>query len=100
MAKVFRWFLGDFRGDVTCTFNSGAINHQSVVLVTASEGDRGDSTASPKRFVGSAHIRVENIAPFDGGVVFRVIIDWENPLPVWTDIFVADEFPQGFFRSN
>jgi hypothetical protein len=63
MAKVFRWFVGNFRGDVTCTFNSGAINHQSVVLVAASEGDRGDSSASPNRHVGSAHIRVENIAP-------------------------------------
>jgi hypothetical protein len=100
MAQVFRWFLGRFRGRVTCTFSHEAINHQSVVLVAASEGDRGDSSASPQRKVGSASIRVENIAPFDRMVVFRVFIEWDDPLPVWADIFVADEFPQGFFRSR
>jgi hypothetical protein len=98
MAQVFRWFLGQFNGVVDCTFSSGGINHQSVVLVAASEGDAGDSTASPQRFVGSATIQVDNIAPFDGGVTFRVNVLWDSPLSVWTDIVVMDEFPQGFAR--
>jgi hypothetical protein len=96
MAQVRRIYWGRKRGRMAFTFNSGAINHQSVVIVTASEGDEGNSTASPKRFVGNATIRVANIAPFDGGVVFVVEIDWPNPIPIWTDIYIASEFPQGF----
>jgi hypothetical protein len=49
--------------------------------------------------LGSAPIGIENIAPFDGGVVFRMYIFWDDPLPVWTDILIADEFPQGFIRA-
>jgi len=98
MAQVRRIFWGRQRGRVTCTFNSRAINHQSVVIVTASEGDEGNSSASPQRFVGSAPIGIENIAPFEGGVRFRMYIFWDDPLPVWTDIFIADEFPTGFIR--
>jgi hypothetical protein len=96
MAQVQRWFLGEFNGNSKCTFNWAAIQHGSVVLISVSQGDQGDSTASPARFVGDASIRVENISPIDKAVVFRVIVDWFEPLALWTDIFVADELPQGF----
>jgi hypothetical protein len=51
---------------------------------------------------------VENISPRrpsrdgtgDPGVHFRIVVDWFEPLPVWVDIFVADELPQGLLRSN
>jgi hypothetical protein len=99
MAEVRRIYWGRWRGRVSFTFNSGAINHQSVVIVTASEGDEGNSTASPQRFVGAADIRVANVAPFDGGVVFVVEIDWDQPISIWTDIYIASEFPQGFIRA-
>jgi hypothetical protein len=99
VAQVRRIFWGRWRGRVRYTLNSRAINHQSVVLVAASEGDEGDSTASPQRFVGAADIRVANVAPFDGGVVFVVEIDWDEPIPIWTDVFIADEFPPGFIRA-
>ena len=100
MAQLNRMFLGHRKGRLKVTFNSRGINHQSVVLVSASEGDEGNSTASPKRFVGAANVRVENIAPFDGGVVFVVSILWDEPLPIWADIFVADGFPRGFVRAR
>jgi hypothetical protein len=108
MAQAIRWFLGRHQGTVDCTLHTRSINNQSVVLVAASEGDEGDSSASPRRFLGSAHIRVENIAPFEGdlstelgmGLRFRVVVDWSDPLPIWADIFVADEAPHGFIRSR
>jgi hypothetical protein len=98
MAKVRRIYWGRHRGAIHCTFTSSAIDNQSVVIVTASEGDEGNTTETPQRFVGDAPIWVENIAPRDGEVQFRLYIRWDRPLPVWTDIFIADEFPPGFIR--
>jgi hypothetical protein len=100
MARVIRWFVGNFHGVADCTLGFGGINQQSVVLVAASEGDSGDSTASPQRFIGDATFQVDNIAPFDGGVKFRLNILWDSPLNVWADIVIMDEFPQGFVRSS
>jgi hypothetical protein len=100
MAQLRRIFLGRRKGRLKVTFSSRAINHQSVVLVSASEGDEGNSTASPKRFVGAANVHVENIAPFDGGVAFIISILWNDPLPIWADIYVADGFPNGFIRAG
>jgi len=99
MAKVYRIYWGRYRGGVTCTVKSPVINHQSVVFISASEGDEGNTTESPKRYVGLASINIENIAPFDGGVVFHMRISWGEPIPVWTDIFIADEYPKGFIRA-
>jgi hypothetical protein len=67
-------------------------------LVSASEGRDPITTQAPERFVGSADITVHNIAPFDGGVTFLLTVDWPDPLPIWADIVVLDEFPQGFIR--
>jgi hypothetical protein len=100
MAKVFRWFVGHWNGRVVCTFNDNGISHQSVVMVSASEGDAADSSQSPRRFIGDANVSVHNIAPFDGGVTFVITVDWNEPLPVWADIVVFDQFPQGFSRSK
>ena len=98
MPQLLRVFWGRWNGRVLCRLNFGDINHQSVVLVTASEGDDGNSSASPQRFVGSANFTVANIAPFDGGVRFVVRVDWDTPIPLWTDIVIMDGFPQGFIR--
>ncbi len=100
MAKVRRIFLGHHYGRRVFRFKSSAINQQSVVIITASEGDEANTTASPARFVGDAPIGVENIAPFDGGVVFRIYVLWDEPLPIWVDIFIADELPYGFIRAR
>jgi hypothetical protein len=94
---------------VKCTFTSRFIHNQSIVLVTASEGDEGNLNVSPQRFVGAANFRVENISPFGftdphggesggGGVTFVVTVDWGEPLSLWTDLVILDEVPQGFIR--
>jgi hypothetical protein len=98
MPQLRRIYWGRHNGRGRYTFHSRYINHQSVILITASEGDEGNSTASPQRFVGAANFRVENIAPFDGGVVFVVTIDWDHPLPLWTEVVMQDRYPQGFIR--
>ena len=98
-AELRRVYWGRHRGRVVCTFNSGFINHQTVVLVTASEGDEGNTTQSPQRFVGSADFTVASIAPFDRGVKFVVEIGWNDPISLWTDIVIMDGFPQGFIRA-
>lgn len=75
------------------------MSHQSVVLVTASEGDGSDSTASPQRLIGAADFTVTSIAPFDGGAGFVVQVGWDDPIPLWTDLAVTDGFPPGFIRA-
>jgi len=98
MAHVIRVYWGRWHGRLNCTLTTDTIRNESVVLVATSEGDEGNSSASPGRFVGSAKYTVGNIAPFDGGVRFVVTIDWDDPIPFWTDIVVLDEFPQGIIR--
>jgi hypothetical protein len=96
---LLRVYWGKANGRVQCNLSDPDINHQSVVVVTASEGDDSDSTASPQRFVGAANFTVSDIAPNDGGVSFIVNIDWDNPLNLWTDIAIMKGFPQGFIRA-
>lgn len=74
------------------------ITHTSFVVVTASEGREGVedgvilyTSQSPQRHLGHARFTVNNIAPYDGGVRFRVTVDWPTPLMLWTDIIVFDE---------
>ena len=81
----------------TFNVNWNIINAQSYVVVTASEGgedvDAGQvllSTASPKRFIGDARFTVCNIAPQPHKLSFHVLIDFDHPLVLWTDIIVFD----------
>jgi hypothetical protein len=64
-------------------------------MVTASECGPGDTSEGGRvnndRFIGSAHYIVKNIAPFDGGVRFRVSIDWDEPLETYVDVTVFDD---------
>ena len=119
MPQVIR-SVGVERGRVNCTLNWSAINHLSVVLVSASEGRENvnevSSNREPDRFVGRALITVHNIAPFGiaggeglqtpgdaqigGGVRFVLTIDWDEPLPIWVDIVLLDEAPVHWLRSN
>jgi hypothetical protein len=80
--------LFDFQWDI--------INHLSYVLISVSEGREGrdaDShrmnltTQSPRKFLGSARMTVNSIAPHDGGVTFGLTIEY-SPVIVWTDIIV------------
>ncbi|WP_157874632.1 hypothetical protein [Paraburkholderia atlantica] len=73
---------------------------QRVVLVSVSEGDNADNTQAPERFLGSAAMWVENVCPRANDIQFRLVVDWDKPLAVWADVFIADEFPQGFLLSR
>lgn len=112
MPQVFRWFVGNFKGRVNCTFRSKVFRNESVVLISASEGHEPGRTDDPRRFVGDAYITVHNIAPSGFGdpkggdnplearVEFVLTVDYDKPLPIWADIVVLDEFPKGFSRSD
>lgn len=98
--ETCRQYWWNLNGRCTLNFNWDAIDHDSVVLISASEyrPDGGDSSQSP-RFVGDAIIRVLNVSPhsppFDPnhGVTFVVEVDWGSPLHVVTDITVLDDKP-------
>ncbi|ABQ37013.1 papain-like cysteine protease family protein [Bradyrhizobium sp. BTAi1] len=94
MPRTIRKYWGAFRGRETLNFNWPAIDHDSVVLVTASEYN-----AQHARFIGAASITVSNIAPHgppydpNHGVTFVVNADWGSAINVVTDITVLDAKP-------
>ncbi|MEV0910024.1 hypothetical protein [Streptomyces hokutonensis] len=99
MPQTIRKYWGPFQGRVTLNFNWGAINHDSVVIVTASEYLVSTPPDAEHRFIGAASITVENIAPHgppydpNHGVTFVVNVDWGAPLTIVTDITVLDSPP-------
>jgi hypothetical protein len=84
------YYWGRRNGIQAYNFDWDEIHHDSVVVITASEGDPPVTTMSPERRVGAAPIYVMNVAPYDGGVVFAVRIDWEEPIGLWTTITVFE----------
>jgi hypothetical protein len=99
MLTARRVYWGRHYGRLACTFTSTSIRGLSTVLVTVSEGGEANTTNPNFRFVGNANIRVENIAPTFGQVVFIVSVDWFEPLPIYTDIVILDEDTQKSFRA-
>jgi hypothetical protein len=99
MPQTIRKFWGQFNGRVTFNYNWSAIDHDSVVLISASEYVVTDPISNEHKFIGSASITVENIAPhgppFDPnhGVTFVVNVDWGSPLNIVTDITLLDNKP-------
>ena len=104
MQLVARIFVGVLNGRVDVKLNWRAIKHQSVVLVSASEGrenvNEAPSSYEPNRFVGYALITVHNIAPFDGGVSFVLTVNWDEPLPIWADVVLLDKIPTGWVTAT
>jgi hypothetical protein len=100
MARTCRQYWWNLQGRSQLNFNWDAINHNSVVLISASEYavDPGDPAHSP-RFVGAANVSVDNISPHgppldpNHGVTFIVTVDWGSPLHIVTDITVLDRPP-------
>jgi hypothetical protein len=100
MPQTARQYYWNLQGRSVLNFNWDPINHDSVVLITASEysPDQGDPKHSA-RFVGGANITVENISPHgppydpNHGVGFVVNVEWGSPLHVVTDITVLDAPP-------
>lgn len=80
--------FGLFSGNGTVErlrFTNARINANSRVFVSASEYVTDPATT---RFIGSAPIQVLNVAPFNGGVLLWVVIDWGNPINVRFDMLV------------
>ncbi len=78
-------------------FSWDIIKDTSSVVITAAEGrgflEDGQfiiSNQSPERFIGDAQFTIHNIAPYNGGVAFRLEIDWPSLLDVWVCITVFD----------
>ena len=103
MPQTIRSFLPQpFHGRRVQNFNWGAIDSDSVVLITASEyvpQSNPPPASNLQRFVGDANIWVSNITPhgppFDNnhGVTFVINVDFPNPLFVVFDITVFDAKP-------
>jgi hypothetical protein len=85
-----RYYWGRRHGTLSLDFTWDAIRRDSVVVITASEGHPPITTNAPERFVAAAPFIVMNVAPRDGGVVFGVRIEWDEPIGLWTDITVFD----------
>jgi len=86
-------------GRVTFNFNWDAIDHDSVVLISASEYVVTPNPANEYRFIGAATISVSNVTPHgppydpNHGVTFVVNVNWDSSLYVATDITVLDDKP-------
>jgi hypothetical protein len=92
------FFWGFHNGATTFHLTWNQIFHNSIVVITASEG-KPLSSEGAVRFVGDARFTVNNIAPFDGGVDFRVTIEWDDPLDLWTSVTVFDRSDPTLFGS-
>ena len=95
-----QYVLVNYGLNVTQNYNFtwDIINHMSSVVITAAEGQEPSENGqvlgtsnSPERFIGNAQFSVHNIAPYDGGVTFRIEIDWGSPLNTWVCITVFDD---------
>lgn len=99
MPQTIRKYWGPLKGRTTLNYNWPAINHDSVVLVTASQFIVQNPANDEYRVVGAASITVENIAPHgppydpNHGVTFVVNVDSGSPVDVVTDITVLDNPP-------
>jgi hypothetical protein len=72
-------------GSVNFGFNWAQIHANSHVYVSASEVDNAGN-----RFMGAAAYTVQNIVVKEGRVEFRVVINWNSPLRISTDILVIN----------
>jgi hypothetical protein len=65
-------------GEVNVRCFSPLIRASSRVIVSASEY----SSVWTNRFIGLAKVEVHNVAPFDGGMLIKVSIDWGAPIDI------------------
>ncbi|MGK5638166.1 hypothetical protein ACSNOK_07575 [Streptomyces sp. URMC 126] len=80
-----RWDYGPHHGRNIYHYTwEGVITPRTRVFVTVSEG-QGEN-----RFVGAAPMSVENVAPRNGYVDFRLFIDWPTDLGVVADFLFVN----------
>jgi hypothetical protein len=92
-------FWGSHSGETTFNLTWDQIKHNSIVVITASEGQPPISSAAPDLICGAARFTVNNISPADGVVSFKVTIEWDQPLNLWTTITVFDPADSIVFAS-
>jgi hypothetical protein len=72
-------------GTVNFGFNWAPIHAGSHVYISASEVDNAGN-----RFNGAAPFTVQNVVVKEGRVEFRLVIGWNSPLRVSTDILTIN----------
>ncbi len=79
---TYRHVWGDQVGWRRLNLTTSLIKARSNVFVSVSELDPIVSSQDPvpKPFVGAAPFTVHNVAPYNGGVVALVYINWQEPL--------------------
>jgi hypothetical protein len=83
---TYRHDWGNKHGQWKLTLNWGAVNHNSRVFVSTSEFGGGQQVP----FVGAARYTVHNVAPFDGGVVVWINIEWGSDIRVQLSYLVVN----------
>lgn len=94
MAITIRMYLRGRRGRCLENYRARTITSRSVVHISVSEAtDLEPRTFTPvfSRFVGAANISVHNVSPSDGRVDFVVMVNWNRPLNIVTDITIMDD---------
>src|SRR5437773_7493841 len=99
--RTVRVYWGRFKGRQNFNYNWDIITARSVVHIAACEytpaagpvfsGPPPDPAPTPW-VTGAANITVHGICPHSNpnGVGFIVTVDWDQPLPIVTDITVFD----------
>lgn len=83
---TYRHDWGNKHGQWKLTLNWGAVTRNSRVFVSASEFGGGAQVP----FVGGARYTVHNVAPFDGGVVVWINIEWGSDIRVQLSYLVVN----------
>jgi hypothetical protein len=73
-------FPARVNGRVQATLNWSFVTRNTLVFASATEVGP-DGTA----FIGSANYVVNNVVPFDGGVIIIVTIGWNSPISLRVD---------------
>jgi hypothetical protein len=95
--QTFRMWVPNRQGRCDLHFNDPQIKLTSVVLITVSEATPlgvVELLANPQTFksnLGLAPVTLQNVSVRQGGVDFRVAVEWDHPLNLYADItLVAD----------
>lgn len=72
-------------GGVKLNCGNGSINSNSRVVAAISEYN---TDPTQNRFIGSASMQIYNVAPYNGGVVIWLYVNWNNPLNVRVNLLI------------
>ncbi len=72
-------------GVVNLNCGNGSINANSRVFASVSEYNT-DPTIN--RFIGNASMSVSNVAPYNGGVIIKLYVNWNGPINVRVDVLI------------